>query len=39
MVVTALLETCALRIREQRRANPDVAETALAPQFQRLLKG
>lgn len=39
MPITALLQTFARRIREQRRANADVAETALAPAFQQLLDG
>ena len=34
-----LLQTYALRIRELRRANPDVPETALAPAFQQLVEG
>jgi hypothetical protein len=38
MAVTDHLKSYALRIREQRRANPEVAETALAPAFQRLLE-
>lgn len=39
MPITILLQTYARRIREQRRANADVAETALAPAFQQLLEG
>ena len=39
MSVTDLLQAYALRIRELRRANPDVPETALAPAFQQLLQG
>ncbi len=39
MSVTSLLQTYARRIRELRRANADVAETALAPAFQQLLEG
>lgn len=39
MPVTELLQDYARRIREQRRANAEVAETALAPAFQRLLEG
>lgn len=39
MTATALLQTYARRIRDLRRANPDVPETALAPAFQQLLKG
>jgi hypothetical protein len=39
MSVTFLLETYARRIRELRRANPDVPETALAPAFQQLVEG
>ena len=35
----ALLQTYARRIRELRRANADVPETALAPAFQQLLEG
>ncbi len=35
----ALLQAYAQRIRELRRANPDVPETALAPAFQQLLEG
>lgn len=38
MSVTALLQAYAQRIRELRRANADVPETALAPAFQRLLE-
>lgn len=38
MPVLDLLKTYAHRIREQRRANPDAAETALAPAFQQLLQ-
>lgn len=34
-----LLQSYALRIRELRRANPDVPETGLAPAFQQLLEG
>lgn len=39
MPVTDLLQTYARRIRELRRANADVPETALAPAFQQLLEG
>jgi hypothetical protein len=39
MPIVDLLQTYARRIREQRRANADVAETALAPAFQQLLEG
>src|ERR1700722_18065154 len=39
MSVTVLLQTYANRIRELRRANADVPETALAPAFQQLLEG
>jgi len=39
MSATALLQTYAHRIRELRRANADVPETALAPAFQQLLEG
>ncbi len=39
MPVTALLQIYARRIRDQRRANAEVAETALAPAFQQLLEG
>ncbi|MGH7040141.1 MAG: N-6 DNA methylase, partial [Stellaceae bacterium] len=39
MNVTFLLQTYAHRIRELRRANPEVPETTLAPEFQRLLEG
>jgi len=39
MSVTVLLQTYAHRIRELRRASPDVPETALAPAFQQLLEG
>jgi hypothetical protein len=39
MGVTFLLQTYAHRIRELRRANADVPETALAPAFQQLLDG
>lgn len=39
MSVTDLLQTYAHRIRELRRANADVPETALAPAFQQLLEG
>jgi len=39
MSVTDLLQTYARRIRELRRANPEVPETALAPAFQQLLDG
>jgi hypothetical protein len=38
MPITALLQTYARRIRELRRANADVPETALAPAFQQLLE-
>lgn len=38
MPITDLLQTFAARIRELRRANPSVPETALAPTFQRLLE-
>lgn len=38
MSVTDLLQTYARRIRELRRANADVPETALAPAFQQLLE-
>jgi hypothetical protein len=38
MPVTDLLKSYAAQIRHQRRANPDVAEPALAPAFQRLLE-
>lgn len=38
MSATALLQAYAQRIRELRRANADVPETALAPAFQRLLE-
>jgi hypothetical protein len=34
-----LLQVYARRIRELRRANPEVPETALAPAFQHLLHG
>jgi hypothetical protein len=37
--VTDLLQTYARRIRELRRADPNVPEPALAPAFQRLLEG
>src|SRR5262249_3319335 len=37
--LTPLLQTYAHRIRELRRANADVPETALAPAFQQLLEG
>jgi hypothetical protein len=37
--VIVLLQGYARRIRELRRANPDVPETALAPAFQQLLQG
>jgi hypothetical protein len=37
--VTELLQIYARRIRELRRANADVPETALAPAFQQLLEG
>jgi hypothetical protein len=39
MSVTDLLQAYAHRIRELRRANADVPETALAPAFQQLLEG
>lgn len=39
MPIIALLQTYARRIRDQRRANSEVAETALAPAFQQLLEG
>ena len=39
MSVTVLLQTYAQRIRDLRRANADVPETALAPAFQQLLEG
>lgn len=39
MSVTELLQVYARRIRELRRANADVPETALAPAFQQLLEG
>ena len=39
MSVVLLLQTYAHRIRELRRANADVPETALAPAFQQLLQG
>src|SRR6266852_6741115 len=39
MSVTVLLQTYAHRIRELRRANAAVPETALAPAFQQLLEG
>jgi hypothetical protein len=39
MPVVDLLQNYARRIRELRRANPDVPETALAPAFQQLLEG
>jgi uncharacterized protein YjeT (DUF2065 family) len=39
MTVTVVLQTYARRIRELRRANADVPETALAPAFQQLLEG
>jgi len=39
MSVAVLLQTYAHRIRELRRANPEVPETALAPAFQQLLEG
>lgn len=39
MTVTLLLQTYAQRIRDLRRANPDVPEPALAPAFQQLLEG
>jgi hypothetical protein len=38
LTVADLLKVYALRIREQRRANPEVPETALAPAFQALLE-
>ncbi|MDH3472446.1 MAG: N-6 DNA methylase [Rhodospirillales bacterium] len=37
MSVTQILQTYAQSIRDQRRANPNVSEPALAPAFQRLL--
>lgn len=39
MSITVLLQTYAQRIRDLRRANADVPETALAPAFQQLLEG
>jgi hypothetical protein len=39
MTVTSLLQAYTRRIRELRRANPDVPEPALAPAFQQLLEG
>lgn len=39
MTATLLLQTYARRIRELRRANADVPETALAPAFQHLMEG
>src|SRR5258708_32442054 len=39
MTATVLLQAYAGRIRELRRANADVPETALAPAFQQLLEG
>jgi hypothetical protein len=39
MTATELLRAYAQRIRELRRANADVPETALAPAFQQLLEG
>ncbi len=39
MSVTNLLQAYARRVRELRRANADVPETALAPAFQQLLEG
>ncbi|MEJ1967159.1 MAG: hypothetical protein WDN03_00770 [Rhizomicrobium sp.] len=39
MSVTDLLKTYARHIRDLRRANADVPETALAPTFQQLLEG
>ena len=36
--VTAILQDYARKIRNLRRANADVAETALAPAFQQLVK-
>lgn len=39
MSVTELLQTYGYRIRELRRANANVPETALAPAFQQLLEG
>jgi uncharacterized protein YjeT (DUF2065 family) len=39
MTATDLLQAYAQRIRELRRANADVPETALAPAFQQLLEG
>lgn len=39
MAVITLLQTYAHRIRELRRANAEVPETALAPAFQQLLEG
>jgi len=39
MSVTELLQIYGQRIRELRRANADVPETALAPAFQQLLEG
>ncbi len=39
MTLTDILQAYAARIRELRRANPNVPETALAPAFQQLLEG
>jgi hypothetical protein len=39
MSVALLLQTYAHRIRELRRANAEVPETALAPAFQQLIEG
>lgn len=39
MGIVVLLQTYARRIRELRRANPETPETALAPEFHRLLEG
>lgn len=39
MSASDLLQAYALRIRELRRANAEVPETALAPAFQQLLVG
>ena len=39
MAIADLLQTYARRVRDLRRANPDVPETGLAPAFQQLLEG
>ena len=39
MPITDLLKDYASQMRQQRRANPEVAEPGLAPAFQRLLEG